>query len=346
MQIYHLLRSFIFLLLAYLSLLPRKKTDSKTVIVGSDYGESLDSNATVLADALVLRGYGVIFVSNAAEVENVHNVKRGSFEAARLFLSAGTAFYSHSLSDILPVGHRLSFLKRLLGFPKLVFLQHGIIGLKSVLSGKMPLSSYIMSLEKTFDYMIVSSDEEKTIVHNMGVAKKKLAITGLPRFDDYHSQGFDPKKVLVFFTWQQRGRNRDKIDETLSSVQVGYMKRQGYQFFLKTHKMNARPNRSMSLPNEDDSLDFLVKECGLLITDDSSVAWDMFYLGKEVLFFKPETKWLVSKDSFKNRVFTSIDELDAGLLDYQRGRLEPIDLVFTKYKDKNNCHRVMNLLDK
>lgn len=315
-----------------------------SVIVGSDYGNSIDPNASSIISALTQAGEEVIFISNRDSVVGAHRLNRGSLPAARAVLAAKAVLYTHSFSDVIPAGHRLSLLFKAWALPQLIFLQHGVIGLKSRLSSGVLMKDYIKSLSPSFDKMVVSSTWERSLVEQMGVARQKIAITGLPRFDSYDLNHRPTKLILVFFTWQEISREREKINQILTSKQAKKMQAVGYRFVVGEHKMQERFNASKVTKKSATSLDQLVVECDLLITDDSSVAWDVLYLGKEVLFYKPASEWLLPRERFSDRVSDSVDGLELLLQRFERGELAGLDFPVTQYVDNNNCARVLALL--
>jgi len=270
---------------------------------------------------------------------------RGTFRAFHMALNAKAIFYTHSLSDVLPHAHKLYFFKNILEFPFEVFLQHGIIGLKTNLSNSRSMQYYIRSLDKTFDAMVVSSEWEKDIVAEMGIDPQKLHVTGLPRFDGY-SLGVNPnesKQILLFFTWQKHGLVEKKIEFVKRSKIVNALLESGYRLSDPRHQMQLKSGTAEARRVNSRTLQAVVKDCALLITDDSSVAWDVLYQGGEVVFFQPSEDWLVSFDWLRDRLCRTEEGLDTVIAAALSGELLPVP-AFTEFQDTNNSQRVLDLV--
>lgn len=351
MQLILLLQSFLFCALARLVSLFRQPSNEHYV-VGSNYGALPDPNAIAMVNHLLAQKLDVVFISGYSQIDATEIVSRGSYRAAKLFISARAVFYTHSLSDVLPAGHKLAVFKKMLNFPFAVFLQHGVIGLKSMLSSGVSMRSYIMSLEPTFHHMVVSSRHEAALVSEMGVPKRKIALTGLPRFDAYPHQDHQKRKrkILMFFTWQAEDLLKSKVEAVYRALRsIGGLGAE-YQICIAAHHMQ---NADSSLATGMESVAFLspdqlqraLPKCALLITDDSSVCWDVFYLGGEVLFFKPLGKWLVSDTQLDLRVSHTEDQLAHNLGLWFNGKFL-IKHSYTEYRDQSNASRVFKLVER
>ena len=312
------------------------------VMLGSNYGGRPDPNLTFMADYLLEQGYQVCIVANEPDVDDPVYLRRGSIRSAVCFLRAQTCLYTHSLSDVLPVAHKLHVLKRILGFPQLIFLQHGVIGLKSRLADGSTMRAYIRSLEPTFDQMIVSSELERDTVAGFGVAKDKLNVTGLPRFDGYTQNANESRDILIFFTWQAEGSLSAKLEEVLSSSAIGLLHDQGYNVVVARHDMQRlKPDTQTISPA---TLSDAIRNCELLITDDSSAAWDVFYRGGEVIFYQPSLDWLRDDEALIHRRCADRDELLGNVQLLLAGKLPQDVQEVAKYKDADNCQRVAALI--
>jgi CDP-glycerol glycerophosphotransferase (TagB/SpsB family) len=332
-----LAKTFIFLCAARVSLMVSRPPFDFNVLIGSNYGEQQDPNAKMLTIYLDQVGESVATVVN--HPRGKAELGRASFSVARQFLSARTVCYTHSLSDVLPHAHRLFIFKRFFNFPQMVFLQHGVIGLKKELSNGVSMSSYISMLAKTFDYMLVSSAWEKKIVRQMGVHESKLAVTGLPRFDRYLVPIKTKKKILVFFTWQDSEHYEKKVDDIAQSAAIAALKRNGYELCLITHNMQSKHTEGR-LSND---LDEHILDSEFLITDDSSVAWDFFYSSREVIFYKPNKPWLVETNYLNVRTCNDLDSLDCLLKAIPTSTVKPDPTRVFSYADNNNSARVYEL---
>jgi len=103
-----------------------------------------------------------------------------------------------------------------------------------------------------------------------------------------------------------------------------------------------------------ESVQKMIKESNLLITDYSSVSWDFFYLDKPVIFFHFDSEDYLNhrgsyldleKDIFGDRANTvhSLINLLQYYIDNNFQEKEKFQLAkpnFFKYFDKNNCERI------
>lgn len=309
-------------------------------LVGSNYGDRSDPNADQIIKQLSLQGELVYRVANVGDGSNT--LKRGSLRAAYYFFCSKACFYTHSLSDVIPHAHKLYFLKSLLKFPKLVFLQHGVIGFKRSMANGILLRDYITSLEPTFDYMIVSSMSELALIEEFGVPKQKIKVTGLPRFDRYHECQNIENTVLIFFTWQNKRNISNKVELIQSSGIFETFRKNGYTVKNASHDMQRKVFAAPNLSNEE--LQHAIATCSLLITDDSSMAWDILYRKQEVIFLSPSQDWLCQIPDLLERRCFSANELQNKVDKYFDNRYMSHDFVFTDDYDNKNAERVLALI--
>lgn|GEM_PF-1336230 len=339
-----LFKTLIFLCVARVVTLVFHRPQKFDVLVGSNYGDFYDPNATALSTYLSSEDVVTAKIVNRVIASEENLIPRGSFMASCHFLRASVVCYTHSLSDILPHAHRLYMFKSVLCFPKTIFLQHGVIGLKNRLSNGVSMPEYISILEKTFDYMVVSSDWEKQIVLKMGVSEEKLSITGLPRFDRYMTHLKVAKTVLIFFTWQDPHNYKKKVDEVLHSRAIASLKSNGYEIKVANHNMQLDSESNKLESRKSNDLDALILESAILITDDSSVAWDFLYTSRDVIFYKPSTHWLIDFDFLDEHICINSDDLEDAVASVLKGNwiVNP-NQVFS-YVDAANSDRVATLV--
>jgi len=94
----------------------------------------------------------------------------------------------------------------------------------------------------------------------------------------------------------------------------------------------------------DGRLSSYIRTSSLLITDNSSVAWDFIYKKASVIFYKPAVDYWHIREPFLIDCCAKNDfELSSKILNFKERRV-PIDEDFFKYRDKNNCERVFELV--
>lgn len=333
------LKSFLYYLSACLISVFAKRED--LYIVGSEYGDFLDKNSLALIKSLEASSKDVIVVLNSHTIKkhnnkNVRYVPRGSFVSFLMFFKSKGVFYSHSISDILPFMHYFWLLLNILPKPKIVFIQHGIIGLKV----DFQLQKYLVRQARCFDYMTAVSELEKDIICDMGVPNRKIKVTGLARYDQYTSVRHVPplERILVFLTWDDHVESYDRKCNEIRKCLFGLDMKEGRDFDVIHHAMMKRKSKVVRC---HDQLD--LNGYSMLITDQSSIAWDFVYLRRRVIFFQPNRKY-----SDQCKVIINANEATTV------GGLEKLILKSTpnhqwKYMfqcfDQHNSERILALVD-
>ena len=273
------------------------------------------------------------------------SIKRGSLKGFRYFLNADGVFFSHSLSDILPQLHRIPILFARLKRPKKVFIQHGV----TAVTGLRKVDHYIRKNMAAANFIIVTSEVEKALIMKLGISEMRIKIAGFPIHDDASFCQWG-KKILVFFTWQKTPTETEKSQEIANDSQIlNLLRDHKYELIVHHHDMNPRQNYRISADGirswDNDSLKKAIEEAHLLITDNSSVAWDFFYCGCDVIFYKPNSDSRVDLRKAGFHVANKIQELSVLL---ESAFHQQLPLTDTKrcfaFKDRKNCERVYNLI--
>lgn len=246
-----------------------------------------------------------------------------------------------------------SYMPDIIAEKKHVFLQHGVTALKIV------PTTYDKLTPGSSDLFIVTSEMEKNIVSKFyHYPKEEVAVTGFARWDVLEDHSTDRKEIMVMPTW--RNWLDDMTDEEF--CQSDYY--ENYTALLNSERLKAllekndcyvnfyiHPKFREYIKNFDSKLDRvrlisfdeepmnkLLMSCKLLITDYSSVSWDVFYQSKPVLFYQfdlPEYNQAngsfidMEKDLFGDRAM----ELD-GLLDLIEQSINNNFVLEEKYKAK------------
>ena len=191
---------------------------------------------------------------------------------------------------------------------KFVFLQHGIImnDLSSWVNSKKNLQLFIASTAAEYQAICGQNTKYK-------ITKKEMVLTGLPRHDALLKQNRDEKIVLIMPTWRksilgdvgsgnERMINPDFINTQyakswqmfLQSDQLKTLaKEYGYAVIFAPHA-NIEPYLDvLDIPKyiqlwsaKDGSIQELFQKSSMMITDYSSVHFEMGALGKPVLYYQ------------------------------------------------------------
>lgn len=283
--------------------------------------------------------------------------------AARLLISSDSKAHSYAWrakeSVILPLVTKNK---------RLVFLQHGVIALKRV--------EFYRSGTNSVNLFVTSNDQEHDIIINeLGYLPEEVIVTGLARWDVLKdcSDRQPNTHILVMPTW--RNWLEEVSDETFmasdyyqnymallnSDRLAAYLERYDVylDFYIHPKFREYIKNFSISgervrlIPFGSQPLNQLMMECRLLVTDYSSVCWDVYYQGKPVLFYQFDVEQYnetqgayidLEKDLFGDRA-TTPEELFALLEEAAENgfQLKPkyADMRESRYKylDHNNSRR-------
>ena len=192
--------------------------------------------------------------------------------------------------------------KKVLKSKRSVFLQHGVFGLKRS-------NEFKHGTRGGTDLFIASNELEKGfIMDNMGYKAEEVAVTGLARWDilEDRSAQSDKKRILVMPTW------RKWLEDTTDEIFLESEYYHKYMDLINSDKLakllerhdlwmdfyvhpkiseqikqfSAKSDRVRLIPFGSEPLNELMMDCSLLVTDYSSVCWDVYYMSKPVIFYQ------------------------------------------------------------
>ncbi|MFB9760947.1 CDP-glycerol glycerophosphotransferase family protein [Ectobacillus funiculus] len=254
---------------------------------------------------------------------------------------------------------------------KYVFLQHGVLGLKRV------DNTFKVNSSNGAELFVVSSDFEKKIVEDyFGYKKENIIVTGLSRWDvvQDRSQEMPRKEIFLMPTW----RNWLEEVEEEQFVQSDYYREYNgvlqSEKFLRVLKENnvvlnfyVHPKfmpyvSNFTSSNEhinviqfgEEKINDLLMRSSLLITDYSSVAWEMYYQKKPILFFHFDLEQYVENQGsymdLKQELFGDVSYSASELVDklsmyiengfQEKEEFSAIRHDYFKYVDHNNSARI------
>ena len=187
---------------------------------------------------------------------------------------------------------------------KNVFLQHGVT---------INNARWLYSDRSDFTYFITATtDETRFIIENFGYDKSTIQLTGFSRFDNLHNQKTDSNRILIMPSWRawfsEKTAQNSKADaDFASSDYLRYWKSllasEDLNRLIDKHELEIvfYPHRNMQkylsyfedinskvkiASVKDYDVQELLKSSRLLITDYSSVFFDMIYMRKPIIFFQ------------------------------------------------------------
>jgi len=344
----------------------------KIWIIGENFGECLKDNGYCFFKYCQKNGIQpvVFFVSkknsHASDqflCSNQNVLVYGSIRhLAHLFL-ADVFIYSHTHRDL--IYHKLFPL--VAGNKKIVFLQHGVTGFKKF---------YHLYQEycNEPDILIVVSEFEKSIIaEQVGTKEQKLKITGFARYDNltHGNSGQSRQQIAYMPTWRDWINMASFLDSkfyksvssfTADSLLAKLLKEKGVTLKFYLHKQmkdyfsffESKSSKVQLIEFGRESVQKMIKESNLLITDYSSVSWDFFYLDKPVIFYQFDAEDYLSyrgsyldinEDIFGDQTdskYTLIDLIKLYIEnDFQaKEKYKKAKQSFFKYSDQSNCKRI------
>ena len=216
-------------------------------------------------------------------------------QAADLIVSSDSRYHTYAMQC------RHSIFNRYLRRKKFVFLQHGVIALKKV------DNFYGKGMRGGCDLFVVSTNAEKqTIIDYFGYEPDEVINTGLPRWDVLkdHSQG--TREIMIMPTWRNwldsvpdkdfeeseyfkhyMGLlNSSRFSQILEKydLQVNFYLHAKFQEY--SENFNAVNKRIHLISFGEVAVNEMLMRCHMLITDYSSVSWDILYQDKPILFYQ------------------------------------------------------------
>lgn len=303
-------------------------------------------------------------IDNVKKISNI--IIQGSIKHWIYYFNAEviavTQKYANPSPAIFYVLHNLKLIKG-----KRIFLQHGIT--------KDKIKCYYYNVCK-FDLFICGAKREYEFVRkNFGYPIKNVVYTGFSRFDGYESEIKENKKIILIApTWRiwitKKNKNYEyfkKWNEILSNKKLNSFleeKNIWVKFVLhqeiNDYKNNIKTNSKRIEVYRNDEINYKdeLMKCKMLITDYSSLAFDIAYLKKKVLYYQfdkdeyrkkhlPEGYFSYEKDGF-GKVFEEEERLvDEIILSEENNFLVEEKYLkrendFFERRDNKNSERIVN----
>lgn len=290
-------------------------------------------------------------------------------------LSMEVCVSSDSKSHLYAWRTKPSVIKRGIRKKKELFLQHGVTALKKVhhlfgRNGSSPMAFFVTT----------GKVEQEIAVNELGYSYDTAPITGFARWDVLQDKSDKSNPfILLMPTW--RSWLEEVSDETF--VQSDYYR--NYLSLLKSprlseilEKSNTRlvfyihpkfasyiknfdistSSRISIVPFGQEPLNELMMKCSMLITDYSSVCWDVYYLDKPVLFYQfdyekyneahgsyinMETGLFGSRSTKEEKLLNDIEHFTENGFEESLKDREMAPEYF-EYRDSNNSKRIYEFL--
>lgn len=265
----------------------------------------------------------------------------------------------------------IPFIKR----KKLVFLQHGVTAMKKVdfFYGKKRPGECNM-------FIVTSDFEQKIVLDHFGYQKEQVPVTGFARWDVLEDKSEGGREILIMPTWrswledltserfresayykhyQQLLQNQafyDFIEKY--DLKINFYLHPKFQYYVQEF-VSENP-RVRLIPFGEEPLNEIMMKSRMLVTDYSSVSWDMFYQKKPVVFYQFDLEdYLEAHGSYldmRKELFGKVAYQPEELLDYMEECVknefallpeqEVLHRSYFKYVDDKNCERICQAIQK
>jgi len=306
----------------YITVRPRNHTDSPwmaprivlarlasrfmrhdTVLLYEKNASRYEESASIVFERLIDSGYRhVRFVLSRSEIGSVPKRYRryvlprfslGHFAhlfSARTLL--GTEVPAHAAE--LRTANRT--LLRFLNSGKFTFvhLQHGVMYMVSLDSDARKMVRQGKDFPRSSKVVCSSQAEANHFIEQADFAREDLYVTGLPKFDRATREP-DADKILIMPTWRPWEYNsvrKDALETSYGRELLEMLNAVPQHLRGKVHLLPHPLVRDAFLgtPMEDlmwrdGSYDEALRQCAVLVTDYSSIAYDAFYRGARVVFW-------------------------------------------------------------
>ncbi len=247
-----------------------------------------------------------------------------------------------------------------------IFLQHGVI--------KDDMSNWLRKYDKNVQLLVTTADIEAESFkkYEYNYRDGIVQVLGLPRYDNLENNSKN-KQILIMPSWRRNliHLDNDQIAKSQYFLRFNSLinnehlielaKSKGYKIIFKPHPNTFRfielfdENDYVIIDNESKYQD-LFNNSSLMITDYSSLAFDIAYIKKPLLYYQYGDDYHFGDNFFDyesmgfGEVIKDEDKLIDAIEDYLNNDCEMKEVYrersdkFYKYNDKNNCKRVYDAI--
>ncbi|MBR0404368.1 MAG: CDP-glycerol glycerophosphotransferase family protein [Eggerthellaceae bacterium] len=341
-----------------------------------------EESASVVYEALVDAGHkNVRFILDDAypqresipERYRANIVSKNSLEHYRLFFGAKTFIGTEMLVHCAELGSSSRRIGKRLKDPTLnyVFLQHGVMYMVSLDStGRAYFGPRKTTTGK--HRVVVSSELEKRhFMDKAGYPEERLYVCGLPKFDRLEWSP-DADRIVIMPTWRPWELNAARTDfrstgyyRLLERIVACIPDELSNKIVVLAHPLFQQVIGDADFPlkrfmPQKERYDDILKNTKVLVTDYSSITYDAFYRGANVVFFWPEkdeclkrygpnTTLMLDEESAFGDVCYTDEELTASVqANFQRPQTD--DHVqryrrIVEFHDGHNTERLVGFLE-
>jgi len=378
----HAKRTIFLFLLLFLRTVLRLATKKRLWLISERRGMSIEENGyiffkyclntTKATTTYYILNKGVPLPSDCSH-DFSRIVRKYSWKYIYALALADVLIFTNSSEDIFPCGVP----KWLSSFISTVYLTHG-----GNLYGAGP---FLRKKANYFSKIIAVSDRHKSIMVKAWAIRDpgKIVVTGLPRYDELHGRQPD-NEILFCLTWRKRldGLRPEKfLDSQYCRAIHSILQEPRLLHLLTVSDMRLRLRFHFRMKNHGDVFDQykservlveysdsivplrkVLQKAAVLVTDYSSIMWDMAYMQRPVILYQFDADAFLAerglhgfntkeKDMEFAHVVKSHEEFMNALEKLNRNKFVLNESQkrnawsFFQFHDAKNCERVFDMID-
>ena len=284
-------------------ILPKRK-----IIMYEKEANRYEESASIVYEKLINEGYKNVYYiidKNSPQIKNIDEkykknfIYKYTFKHYLAFFSAkaliGTESPGHAIE--LRIANKHAARRIYKGKFQYVFLQHGVMYMVSLDSKGRSFFRKNEGMPKKSKIVVSSKEEANHFINLAEFNIEDLYITGLPKYDkNKFSNNAD--KIVIMLTWRPWEYNmlRNDIEHTpyyniVKRIINAIPEKLKEKIILMPHPLILDSLKQSKLSKyilENFVYDEVLKDTKILITDYSSIAYDAFYRGSNVIFYWEE----------------------------------------------------------
>lgn len=356
--------------------------EKKILLLFEKESSRYEESASILYEKLIDQGYTNAYfildpkyphIDKIPEKYRANIIYKGTFKHFLYFFRAKTFLGSEALVHAidLRISNKHALNKINDNTLNYVFLQHGVMYMVSLDSESR---QFFKPMKTTGKYRVVTSSvlEARHFIELGGYDPEMIYISGLCKFDR-NTIYDDADKIVVMPTWRPWEYNEARYDfkstkyyQMLERIVSGIDVKFRDKLMILPHPLffDAIKDSDFELKkylNASDKYDDILKDTRILITDYSSIAYDAFYRGCNVIFYweekeecltnyGPSTKLMLNEDNVYGDICMNPFELKKAVeFNYYHGQDPEYRRRYSQivtYHDGKNTERLIELLRK
>ncbi len=235
-----------------------------------------------------------------------------------------------------------------------VFLQHGVMYMVSLSSD---LRTGFKKMDINLHKIVTSSEEEANhFIELGGFQREDLYVCGLPKFDTA-IRHVDADKIVIMPTWRRWEANEASINyentkyyKMIERIVNAIPKKLKDKVIILPHPLmlkEIKHNKEYKkyIPEGEIIYDEILKDCRLLITDYSSIAYDAFYRGSNVIFYWEEKDECMEKYGANTKLMLNEENVFADICYNEKELAKIVEKNYTSKQTVENKKKFKKIVE-